>query len=125
MQSPAGNRHDHRRTLRTHRALDSRTRRRTPQGPRGIQALWRDTQRKFDALGALTLRFAEESRAEDERLQALIERFAQESRDADERLRLRIEEVDHSLQARMDTLVSGFGEFIAKTAQQQRPEGRQ
>jgi hypothetical protein len=88
------------------------------------KALWRNTEQKFDKLSALTLQFAEESRAEDRRLTALIEKFAQESRDADERLRARMEEADRSLQARIESLVSGFGEFISKMAPQQRPESR-
>jgi hypothetical protein len=95
------------------------------------KALWRDTQQKIDKLGALTLQFAEESRAEDRRLKALIEQFAQESRAADERLGARIEEADQRLieadqrlQARIESLVSGFGEFIAKMAQQPRLESR-
>jgi hypothetical protein len=84
--------------------------------------LWRGTQQKINELGAKTVQFAEESREEDRRLKELIERFARESRDADERLGARIEEVDRQLQARIESLVSGLGEFIAKLAEQQRPQ---
>ena len=73
------------------------------------KALWRDTQRQ---LNEVSVRLVQLSEA-DSRLEARIEQLAEESRTAAAEAR----EADRRLGERIDKLVSGFGEFIAKLDQ--------
>jgi uncharacterized protein involved in exopolysaccharide biosynthesis len=77
------------------------------------KALWRDTQRQLNELGARVLQMSEEThdaeaqlREADRRLEARIAQLAEESRAANQRLEERIE-----------TLVSRFGEVLSKLPQ--------
>ena len=62
------------------------------------KALWRDTQRQLNEVGARLLQLSEA----DSRLEARILQLAEESRQADKRL-----------EERISSLVSAFGKFIA------------
>ena len=66
------------------------------------RALWRDTQRQ---LNELTLKVADTNDS--------IVRLGEEMRAADQRLGERIEAVNAALDAQIEMLVSGIGEFIA------------
>jgi hypothetical protein len=77
------------------------------------KALWRDTQRQLNEMGARLVQFSEQSQEADSRLAARIEqvadtvgRLAEEGRAADKRL-----------DERITALISGFGGFIAKLDQ--------
>ena len=74
------------------------------------KALWRDTQRQLNELGARVLQMSEENqeanaqlREADRRLEARIQQLADESRAANQRL-----------EERIASLVSGLGQFIAR-----------
>jgi chromosome segregation ATPase len=72
------------------------------------KVLWRDTQRQLNEVSARLVQLSEadeEARAADRRLEARIQQLADESRAANEQLEERIE-----------TLVSRFGEVLAKLA---------
>jgi len=63
--------------------------------------LWRDTQRQINEL---TLKIADTNDA--------VTRFAEESRAADQKLGQRIDEVDRRLGERIDKLVSAIGDML-------------
>jgi chromosome segregation ATPase len=73
------------------------------------KALWRDTQRQLNEVSTRLVQFSEA----DSRLEARIEQFAAESRAAAAESRA----ADKRLEERIASLVSGFGEFIAKLDQ--------
>ena len=70
------------------------------------KALWRDTQRQLNELGARVLQMSEETQEADRRLEARIAQLAEESRAANK-----------LLEERIASLVSGFGEFIRQRPQ--------
>jgi hypothetical protein len=70
------------------------------------KALWRDTQRQLNEVAVRLVQLSEV----DSRLEARIEQMAEESRAAAEESRA----ADKRLGERIETLVSRFGEFIAK-----------
>ena len=80
--------------------------------------LWRDTQRQLNEVSVKLLQLSEadeEARAADKRLEDKIAQLAEESRAANK-----------LLEERIGTLVSGFGEFIAKLdARLERIEAKQ
>jgi hypothetical protein len=70
------------------------------------KALWRETQRQLNEVSIRLVQFSEA----DSRLEARISQLAEESRAAAEESRA----ADRRLEERIASLVSGFGEFIAK-----------
>jgi predicted nucleic acid-binding Zn-ribbon protein len=71
------------------------------------KALWRDTQRQLNEVGIRLVQLSEA----DASLEARIAQLAEESRAANKELQT----ANKELQDRIAALVSGFGEFIAKT----------
>ena len=81
------------------------------------KALWRDTQRQLNELSTRILQWGDESREADKRLEARIRQIGEESRAADQAQREALREADERLQARIESLVSAFGQYIAKPQQ--------
>jgi hypothetical protein len=71
--------------------------------------LWRDTQRQLGELATRINDLAIHGAEEDDRLRNRIDQLAEESRAADRRLGDRMEALDR----RIESTVSGIGEFIA------------
>ena len=75
------------------------------------KALWRDTQRQLNEMGARLIQFSEQSQEADSRLEARIGQLA----DTVTRLAEESRAANRELEARIAGLVSGFGEFIRQT----------
>jgi hypothetical protein len=71
-------------------------------------ALWRDTRRKLNELGARMSQWREESAAADARLKESTASLAVQSRETDRRLR----ELGEATDARIAALVSAIGQHV-------------
>ena len=76
------------------------------------KALWRDTQRQLNELGARVLQMSEETQEADSRLEARITQLAEESRTSIAQLAQESRAANKLLEERIASLVSGFGEFM-------------